>query len=133
MIEDVWNKDFVKSDEYGNKLEFKNRKLFLDLASESKTRQIGMIEKTGKGTIVYHKRNMKEAVHVMRKNDSWGLHWDIIENLPDEAFILIESDMKSYYIRIADAKRFGEFLWFKTQGFERQFFIPRRYWSTKDE
>jgi hypothetical protein len=79
----------------------------------------------------------------MRKNDSWGINWSILENMDQSAYLYVITEKARYSIRVRDAldkgeflhfKRDaldkGEFLHFKTQGFERQFFVPVKEWET---
>jgi len=120
-------------DENGNQLAIDDfDRIYLHL-NGSKKRQIGML-KDGKSNkfrnkLVYHKQNMKEKVHVFRKNTSWGLHWGLIESLPDDAYVVIDSDVARYSVQVEVIKNIGDFLWFKTEGFERQIFLPLTNWS----
>lgn len=122
-----WDEDFVVRDDYSNKLRFENKKLYLELSTESRERNIGEIKSSS--TLIYLKKKIKESVHLMRKNDSWGLHWDVIDNLPEDAQVVIHSDKEKYQISVKKIKEVGEFLWFKTQGFERQIFVKRSFWE----
>lgn len=85
-------------------------------------RIIGGVGVTDKGTPFYDKV-VKEG-NRFRKTDSWGLNWAILETLPSEAVIRLRSENGTYKIKAADARIAGSFLWFKDQGFERQFFVP---------
>jgi hypothetical protein len=66
----------------------------------------------------------------MRKNDSWGINWSILENMDQSAYLYVITEKARYSIRVRDALDKGEFLHFKTQGFERQFFVPVKEWET---
>lgn len=124
-----WNSDFELKDGL-DRILFRDNRISLSLSTKNCKRVIGKIEKKD-GVLVYRKKKLTEAVHLMRKNDSWGLCWAVVDKLPDEAIILIESDKDTYYIKVKDAKENGEFLSFKEREFEKQFFVPRKYWSIK--
>lgn len=115
-------------EEDGNILKCRNGKLTLKLQGQA-MREIGQLYTHSKsGKVWYVKGGLKASKHVMRKNDSWGLMWCVLERLPEDARISIESDVGSYKIALQAAKQAGSFLWFKTQGFEKQFFVPRSNW-----
>ncbi len=110
-------------DEYGNKMSLRpDGVIALYLAKENRTRLIGSVGETSQGRPFYDKVVKEE--NRFRKTDAWGLNWDVLELLPLEAVIRLRSEIATYMIMAREAKSAGDFLFFKTQGFERQFFIP---------
>lgn len=122
------NLNFRISDESGNELISINGNLTLNLVSES--RKIGQFLLSS-GRVIYNKF-VDEKVHTFRKNNSWGINWCVIEQLKDDDVIRVQSDERIYVIKVSDAKNSGSFLWFKDIGFEKQFFIPKSYFKTKE-
>ena len=58
------------------------------------------------------------------KNPSWGIHWEVLASLSDSDCINIQTEFCTYWIDAKKARKVGNFLHFKNQGFEKQFFIP---------
>ena len=111
-----------RTEETGNRLVCRDSgKLELYLKGQA-VRHIGRVGVTEKGTVFYDK--IVKEVNRFRKTDSWGLNWAVLEVLPSEAVIRLRSEKSVYMINAGDARARGDFLHFKTQGFERQFFIP---------
>ena len=107
--------------------------IFLALASDSvkkKNRNIGKLVITPKNQRIHYKKSAKEE-NRFRKNDSWGLHWDIVSRLDDEAYIGVRSELGMYKIKAGLAKEYAEVVTmkFKQQGFELQRFVPIKYWE----
>jgi len=119
----------VRKDEQGNEFRLEdNGEMFLNITKEKKKRKIGALIKQQDGTFAYHKR-VKEK-HIFRANKSWGLNWQVIkEVLPDGVEIIVETEKRLYKIGKAEALEKGEFLWFKSVGFEKQIFVPIKYWT----
>lgn len=113
-----------------NELSMRGPKLMLKVNNAS--RDIGRLEKLPDERIVYSKM-LREHEHTFRKNNSWGLHYEIIKALEPESIIRINSDERDYFLTAKEALELGEFLWFKTQGFERQIFVPKHYWRNDHE
>lgn len=99
-------------------------KLYLKLTSERHPRLIGVLHRTKSGLIILHK-DVKES-NIFLRNDSFGIPYDIINKVYG---IQINCGGVVYTILSKDALEKGSFLWFKNQGFERQFFIPRKYFN----
>lgn len=116
-----------KQDDFGNKLTLHNTgQIHLQLKGERRPRYIGKFIKENH---LWHYEKMLKEEHRMIKNDSWGLNWSIVEKMDPEAIITLTTEKARYSIRVRDARDNGEFLHFKSQGFERQFFIPLKHWS----
>jgi hypothetical protein len=111
-----------RTEENGNRLVVRDSgKLELYLKGQD-VRHIGRVGVTEKSTVFYDKV-VKES-NRFRKTNSWGLNWAVLEVLPSEAVIRLRSELATYLITGGDARAKGDFLHFKTQGFERQFFVP---------
>lgn len=104
----------------------------LTLRVNEKDRDIGRLEKLPNEQIVYSKM-LREQEHTFRKNNSWGLNYLVIAALDPDAIIRIQSDERDYFLTAKEALEKGEFLWFKTEGFERQIFVPKHYWRNTHE
>lgn len=98
----------------------------LKLANESRVRDLGKLLKRD-NKIVYTK--YVDEKNIFRKANAWGLNYKILSTLPDDASIELHSKTKSYTISVSEAKKNGKFLFFKEQGFEKQWFIPLNHWS----
>lgn len=97
-------------------------KLYLQLINERHPRLIGILKRTKDGKIVLHKD--VKPTNIFQRNDSFGIPYDIINKVDG---IQINCDGIVYRIKSSDALSKGSFLWFKHQGFERQFFIERKH------
>tara|TARA_R100001198_G_C5243345_1_gene221703 strand:+ start:29240 stop:29629 length:390 start_codon:yes stop_codon:yes gene_type:complete len=111
----------VITDSAGNKLTIAGGEVKLDLAHKTKTRNIGRFIKTSENTI-YFKRARERNMFL--KKPSWGIHWEVLNLLSDNDSINITTEFCTYWVNVKKAKETGEFLHFKNQGFEKQFFIP---------
>lgn len=119
-----------KVDDFGNKLTLHNTgQVHLHLKGESRPRFIGKFVK--EKHVWHYEKRIKEE-HRMIKNDSWGLNWSLIEKMDPEAIVTLITEKARYSIRVRDARDKGEFLHFKTQGFERQFFVPLKEWTVTE-
>ena len=118
---------FNITDQAKNSLQAENDgTLYLALASEKRRRGIGqLIKKSGK---THYLKKVREE-HRFRKTDSWGIHWEVMNKLDEESYIGVRTELGIYRIKVSEAKEKGEFLWFKNEGFERQFFIPVENWN----
>lgn len=102
--------------------------LTLKLANEPRTRSIGQIFQ-GRDTYYYYKT--VKSSNVMRINNSIGLHFGVIEKLPEDSGVLISlgPDHKRLYVSKKDILAKGTFLHFKKEGFEKQIFVELDHWS----
>ena len=124
----IFKKGKSKTDNLGNILTASvSGELGLKLFSEDRERMVGRYFDY-KGKISYYKK-VNEKAHLMRVNNSWGINFSLIEKLHDDAIIVIDSEKSRYIISIREAKEVWDFRHFKTQGFEKQVFIPLQYWS----
>ena len=104
---------------------FVDGKLYLNL--NGKKRVIGKLVKDGDGLKLVKK--LDEYNHTMRANDSWGMCYAIIEALDDGDTVEVLTAKRTYKATVKTIKEQGEFLWFKTQGFEKQIFLTKGLWS----
>ena len=119
---------FIYKDDDGElSLDKTNGNIRLILSSEGgRVRKIGCIARNNAGFISYYKED-REA-EVFRKNDSWSINWNIMSFLPNpESTINIKTEKAIYRITKAQAEISGSFLYFKTVGIERKFYIPRSF------
>lgn len=119
--------NFNEIDEIGNKLTCIDGKLSLFLSNERRARSIGSFRKGSKVDFFYEKFEYHKDV--FRANDSWGINYNVLEKLPDNSGIIVKTRERTYKISKKKALEAGSFLWFKEQGLERRFFIPRKDWE----
>lgn len=98
-----------------------------DYLGKSKIKVIGTLTEID-GRMVYRKTVKK--VNLMKKfNDGVGLNLNFIELLSDDDIIMIDIGKKTYVITKMLAMIYGIKLKQGISGFERQIFIPLRYWQ----
>lgn len=100
--------------------------LGLKLVSESRTRDLGKLVK--RSNKIFYTKYVDEK-NIFRKANAWGLNHKILSTLPEDAVVELSSKTKKYNISVKEALSKGKFLFFKEQGFEKQYFIPLDYWS----
>lgn len=119
---------FNFKDSQGNKIEYNNGSLILSLSSGIH-RHIGNIEVKPSGGLTFYKE-LSSKKHILRVTKSIGFAYDVVKKLGDNDSIWIRLDKKKVYkINAQKARDVGSFLWFKKQGFERQFFVPLELFS----
>ena len=101
-----------------------NQEVVLLLKCESRVRKLGVIAKDTKTKILSYYKNEKEK-DTFRKNNSWSINWNLLNWLNEGASINIKSETCIYRITKKQALVCGSFLWFKTSGVERKFYIPK--------
>lgn len=121
-----------KIDRDGNVLSVdENGNITLKLLFENRTRKIGKLKKIN-GITTYFKKN--RVSNIYKKTNSWGIHWEILDSLEPADIISISDDFGCYYhILVKDALSCGDFLHFKKEGFEKQFFIPIENFSNTED
>lgn len=112
---------FNTHDEMGNKMIFEENQIKLELVDEPKRRLIGKLIKNDDGSYTYHK-HLKEK-HLFRKTNSWGLNDYVIQSLPDDTQVVLQTERRKYKSTVKDIKAQGEYLWFNRKGFEKQIFM----------
>ena len=95
------------------------RSIWLHLASENKSRNIGILHV--KDRVLKIKRN--RARHLFKKNNSYGFSEHIIRTAILFDHILIEDDYGVYRVPREEIMSNGTYLDFKQIGFEKQIFL----------
>lgn len=106
---------------FNEKKENTNADLFLKLAKEGRTRQIGSLDLSTH--TFWCKRSMSKHYHYATK--SFGFNWSIMQDdfLDIKKIHLVVDDEHHYEFPISIMKDYGIFLNFKEQGFELQRFL----------
>jgi len=114
----------VGSDKSGNRIDVSNYgHITLKLHSESRGRDIGQIKSVN--SHLHYIKHLKKK-HRFRKADAWGLNDHIVQCLPDETIVMLIIDDdggRTYTTTVSAVKEHGDYLWFKSEGFERQIFM----------
>lgn len=106
-------------DKAGNILYRKGDVMLLDLLSEDRRRRLGIIE----GDVIIMRRDPKK--HLLRVANSYGFCYELLataKKLKSIKLIIVGTN-DFYHIAIEDVLKYGDFLFFKTQGFEKQIFL----------
>ena len=86
--------------------------------------------------IVTYKKFIKTEEHEFHTTKSIGLNWDIVSNLCPKDYILVVENTGSkrfvHSISVSKALKFQEFKYFKHMGYEKQIFIPKCEFKTKE-
>ena len=86
--------------------------------------------------IVTYKKFIKTEEHEFHMTKSIGLNWDIVSNLCPKDFILVVENSGSkrfvHSISVSKALKFQDFKYFKHLGYEKQVFIPKTEFKTKE-
>jgi hypothetical protein len=124
----VFNFPMTIEDDYKNQFiieenpKTKNRTIYLKLQSEKRKRKLGNINMKERWMVVLRTK----ARHLHRKSDSYGFNYDIINKTKSFDSVLLREDKGTYLIPNSVILEKGEFLFFKTQGFEKQIFLSRQ-------
>ena len=123
MDDNIGNKLYVRIfiDEFDR---YTNANLYLKLKSESRHRQLGIIDFQEK--TFYCKRNSKKHLHL--NTDSFGFNYNILNDpfLNIDYVHLTVDNTDSYRISKKVISDLGKFQNYKTQGFELQKFVSQR-------
>ncbi len=116
------DKIVTRSDSFGNLLKIKNNGkriiLLLKLASETRHRQVGVINEKQRILTVY-----REPYHLHRISNSYGFNYQLLDEAKKFDFVRIIAADAEYKIPRTELLAKGNFLFFKEQGFERQIFV----------
>lgn len=104
-------------DSVGNYWYIDENSVYLKLIQENRARFVGFLMDDTL-TVFRHKDK-----HLMRINNSYGFNEEILDSLKIN-YIYIFSDEKICGLPIELLKLNGDYLHFKTQGFEKQIFVP---------
>lgn len=115
--------NFESTDSNGNKIYCEDKEVYLVLSGRKRERNIGTFDKDG-NFIKGLKRPLLEYKHKFRKNDGWGVNWNIVNIMNDDREVKIITLNKRLSIKVADIKKSNNVLQFSKQGFEVQYIIP---------
>jgi len=120
---------FIYKDEDGQlTLDSKTGDILLRLATEKRIRNIGWLTKNTNGFISYYKND--EEKQVFKKANSWSINYNVFRFLPaNESTINIRTERGIYRITKKRGIESGSFLYFKTSGIERKFYINRDFFT----
>lgn len=124
---------FIYKDEDGElSLDSTNGNIRLILASEKgRVRKIGCIARNPNKVLSYYKED--EESQVFRKANAWSINYNILSFLPSpDSTINIKTEKAIYRITKGKAEEVGSFLYFKTVGIERKFYINRDHFTIED-
>ena len=82
-------------------------------------------------TMIYVKHGFKAELHEFHKDNSFGLCWDVISQLRAKDYVRIEEPTLKpkgkniYTISVSKLLEHKQFRHFKSEGFEKQVFVPR--------
>ena len=110
----------VIPDKYGNSIIVSGNIISLKLKSETRTREIGLINLQEKYLAV----NRVRSKHLFRKNSSYGFNHYILLNAKKFDKIKLSDDIGTWLIPIKLILEKGSFLHFNKDGFELQIFLP---------
>lgn len=107
-------------DKFGNSIIVENNIISIKLKSESRTREIGVINPQERCFSV----NRIREKHLFRKNNSYGFNHYILQNAKKFDKIKLSDDFGTWLIPIKLILEKGSFLHFNKDGFELQIFLP---------
>ena len=107
-------------DKFGNSIIVENNIISLKLKSESRKREIGVINPQER----YFAVNRIREKHLFRKNNSYGFNHYILQNAKKFDKIKLSDDFGTWLIPIKLILEKGSFLHFNKNGFELQIFLP---------
>lgn len=107
-------------DKFGNSIIVENNIISIKLKSESRTREIGVINPQER----YFAVNRIREKHLFRKNNSYGFNHHILQNAKKFDKIKLSDDFGTWLIPIKLILEKGSFLHFNKDGFELQIFLP---------
>lgn len=109
----------IIKDNYGNRLYDKKGTIFLDLVKGQRPLRIAKINKT-EGALEMYRDYGK---HLFFKANAFGFNYELLVATKFKNIVLSTSEKEVFVIPIRFILDEGEFLFFKTQGFETQIFI----------
>ncbi len=115
----------VSKDTQGNCIYAEKGIVYLKLVSEKRTRKLAeiLIES---GALVMR----REGRHLLRKADAFGFNYELLKSAKKCKDVILCLPGCIYEIPIADILKYGDFLWFKNEGFERQVFLRQGFIKT---
>ncbi|NRA76801.1 MAG: hypothetical protein HRU18_01225 [Pseudoalteromonas sp.] len=122
------NKQFGQINNHGDEIYLNNGNIYLYLKAKDEERNIGRLFHRGSnGAISYHKSGLVDEKHLYRKCNGYGINDAILQKLPDDGIIVIDSDSGRYACKVKHARRkeVGYYYHYLAKGFELQKFIPK--------
>ena len=99
-----------------------------------KVKNIGTLVYDNENDIITYLKYINDS-HIMKVNNSIGLNFDVVQNLAvkDKIRIVQKSEKEIIYrtISVRKALTYENYKQFKTQGYERQIFIPVEEFKSK--
>ena len=115
-----------KEDAYGNRLYQREDRVYLKL-KDQRTRMIGKLGES-KGKTIY-KKYVKPA-HIMKINKSIGVCHALLDCLNEDDWVVVSVENQGVVkLQVKDVFKYGGYLHFKKQGFEKQIFVPLKDWE----
>lgn len=115
-------------DESGNEVFRSGNKVLLRLVTEERPRLLGYLFK---GKLLVCPRDREKHLH--KASNSYGFNYAVIEHATLYDTIAVDERWRGrsrrLLISLEDVKKYGKFLYFKEQGFERQIFVPLEYFK----
>jgi len=98
------------------------------LTDEKEVRTIGRLLYDWEKDIVTYRKYIKQSEHEFHTTQSLGLNWDVLSHLTarDNILIIVDTGKSKIVHSMSVRKAIGyqDFKQFKSQGFEKQLFIP---------
>lgn len=86
--------------------------------------------------IITYRKYINQAKHEFHKTETIGLNWDVISNLcPKDKILIIENCNNKKIVRtisVSKALKFQDFKYLKSLGYEKQLFIPKEEFLSKE-
>lgn len=92
--------------------------VLLKLNAEKRTRHLATIDLAQKALIM-----VRQSKHLLRKAQAYGFNHSMLQAAKLCDKIIFTCPEGTFIIPIADVLQYGDYLWFKTEGFERQLFL----------
>jgi RecJ-like exonuclease len=131
-----WPKDSIREDSDGNKMSIYNNKIMLKLKNKTPrdtVRLLFSMVETKNFTIYFKIYN--PYIHNFKKFNAVGLNYEAVRLMRDNDVIALRhyQNGDTKYVRVSEAKTQGKFLHFKTQGLEKQIFVPLKFFKKEIE
>ena len=119
--------EFETINKSGDEIKVLDGVIYLLLKSEKpRSRTVGkLFLRPSNNAVSYHKGGLNDEEHLFRKTNSYGINDYILQKLPLDGIIKIESDNTTYMCTVEHAKSVGHYFHFLPQGFEKQCFVSK--------
>jgi hypothetical protein len=108
-------------DKAGNQIFRTEDIIYLNLISENRYRKLGVISEDG--TVITMRRNPDK--HLLRVASAYGFCYEFLKTARAVKVVrlMLIGTKDFYHITVKDLLKYGDFLFFKKQGFEKQIFL----------